>query len=243
MPTCQIKLMSQLKLLVWNVRGAKSGEFLNNMFEYIRIHKQSIVVLLETPISGDKADEVCHKLSFQGRFRVEAQGFTGGIWLLRDVVHVQLNLIKSHIQFVTMEVNRRGLQPCLFTTIYASPLRHLREQLWQEIEVFAGSNNVPWMLTGDFNEMKNLNKKDHGSDDMDRRWSRFNNVIENNGLIDTGFFGPKFTWSCGNTWITRKSVRFATLHSNVKPFRFQVSWIEHHSFEEFLQHHWNLICP
>ena len=135
MPTCRINLMSRLKLIVWKVRGAGSCEFLNNVFKYIRIHKPSIIVLLEPHISGGKADEVCHKFGFQGHFRVEAQGFAGSIWLLWDVADVQLNLIKSHTQFVTMEVNRRGLQLWLFTAIYASPFQHLREQLWQEIEV------------------------------------------------------------------------------------------------------------
>jgi len=202
MPTCWIKVMNQIKLLVWNVHGAGSGDFLNNMFEYIRIHKPSIIVLLKTHISGGKADEFCHKLGFQGCFRVEAQGFVGGIWLLWYVAEVQLKLIKSHTQYVTMEVHRRGLQPWIFTSIYASPSLYIRDQLWRQIEDFAGSNIAPWMLAGDFNETKSdfnetksLNERDHGSYDIARRCSRFNNVIENNGLIDMGFSGLIFTWS------------------------------------------------
>jgi len=73
---------------------------------------------------------------------VEAQGFMGGIWLLWDVAVVQLKLIKTHAQYVTMEVHRQGLHPWIFTAIYASPALPNREQLWREIEVFAESNNA-----------------------------------------------------------------------------------------------------
>jgi len=77
--------MRELSLFVWNARGAGSAAFLTSMFDYITQHKPSIVVLLETHISGTRADTVCRKLGFQGCFRVEAQGFSGGIWLLWDV--------------------------------------------------------------------------------------------------------------------------------------------------------------
>jgi len=106
-----------------------------------------------------------------------------------------------------MEVLQQGLPPWTFTAIYASPLCSMREQLRQEIEFFAESNTTPWLLAGDFNETINLSERDHGSDEMARRCFRFNNMIKNNGLIDLGFFGPRFTWSRGNSWLTRKSAR------------------------------------
>jgi len=182
--------MNRVTLLVWNVRGAGSSVFLNHMIEYIRLHKPSIIALLETHISGTRADEVCRKLGLQGCFRVEAQGFGGGIWILWDTATIQIQLIKSHPQFVTMEVHRSGIQPWVFTAVYASPTLHLRELLWREIEVLATFITAPWLLAGDFNETKSLSERDHGSDDMIRRCARFSNVIENNGLIDMEFSGP-----------------------------------------------------
>ena len=69
----------------------------------------------------------------------------------------------------------------------------MREQLWCELESFSGSINIPWMLAGDFNETKNMEERDHGGDDMSRRCLKFNNLIENNGLIDLGYSRPKFS--------------------------------------------------
>ena len=207
MPPSLINQMHQVNILVWNVCGAGSSAFLNNMSEFRRLHNPPIIALLETHINGTRADEVCRKLGFQGCFRVDTQGFVGGIWILWDVATVQLQLIKSHAQYVTMVVKGHGFQSWLFTAIYASPSVHLREHLWRELEGLANSVNTPWLLAGDFNETRSLTERDHGSDDMARRCAKFNNVIENNGLIDLGFSGPIYTWARGTTWSTRKSSR------------------------------------
>jgi len=72
----------------------------------------------------------------------------------------------AHSQFITMEVHRTGICPLCFTAVYASPVVQQREELWREIEDFAGQVDKPWMLAGDFNETKNLEERDHGGDEM-----------------------------------------------------------------------------
>ena len=42
---------------------------------------------------------------------------------------------------------------------------------------------------------------------MRRRCERFQQWIDNNGLIDLGFYGPKFTWARGGSRPTRKEAR------------------------------------
>ncbi|KAJ8443567.1 hypothetical protein Cgig2_020654 [Carnegiea gigantea] len=169
---------NSVKILVWNVWGAGSNKFLNSIKEHIRMHKPQIIALLETHVSGPAVDEVCRNIGYQGIFWVEACGHQGGIWLLWDKEKIDLILINSHTQFVTME------------------LSHL-----------AYRTNQPWMLAGDFNETKSLEERDHGGCEMDRRCQNFNNWIENNELIDLGFTGLRFTWSRGNSNYTRKNAR------------------------------------
>ena len=72
---------------------------------------------------------------------------------------------------------------------------------------FAYSTEAPWMLARDFNETQSLAERDHGGSDLSRRCTLFANRIENNGLIDFGFSGHRFTWVRGNTCETRKSAR------------------------------------
>jgi len=47
-------------------------------------------------------------------------------------------------------------------------------------------------------------ERDHNGDDMIQICLNFNNVIENNGLIDFSFLGLKFIEHGGSTWKTRK---------------------------------------
>jgi len=61
------------------VQGAGKISFLNTLKELIRKYDPLIVALVETRISGRQADVVCNKIGFEGQFRVEAQGFSGGL--------------------------------------------------------------------------------------------------------------------------------------------------------------------
>jgi len=56
--------LGHITIMVWNVRGAGNRDFLNILNEHIRMQKPHIIALLETHISGDKADEVCGKIGF-----------------------------------------------------------------------------------------------------------------------------------------------------------------------------------
>ena len=88
--------------------------------------------------------------------------------------------------------------------------------------------NVPWMLAGDFNETRSLEERDHGGKEMARRCAKFNNWIENNGLLDMGFSGPKFTWSGGKSWSTRKNARLdRPLCNTLWRARFQEGAVRH----------------
>lgn len=57
--------------------------------------KQYIFSLLEPRVSGTKADEVIDKLDFQYSHRVEAIGFSGGIWIgWKNTIN--LEVIRNH---------------------------------------------------------------------------------------------------------------------------------------------------
>ena len=78
------------RILVWNTQGAGSSAFLNTLKEHIRMQRPHILVLLETHISGAKADKVCNKIGLSGQYRVDARGQSGGIWVLwaDDLLHL-----------------------------------------------------------------------------------------------------------------------------------------------------------
>jgi len=94
------------------------------------------------------------------------------------------------------------------------------------------------LLAGDFNETKSLEERDHDGDDMLRRCLKFNNFIENNGLIDLGFSGPKFTWAHGTSEQTRKQARLDRAICNMEwRSKFQEATVRH------LAHSYSDHCP
>ncbi|CAN1242944.1 hypothetical protein LINPERPRIM_LOCUS5511 [Linum perenne] len=65
----------------WNCRGAGHLDFVPTLKNYIQKFKSLIVFILEPRISGSTAAKVIRQLDFDSRILVEAQGFSGGIWL------------------------------------------------------------------------------------------------------------------------------------------------------------------
>ena len=49
--------------------------------ELIRKYEPKVLALVETKVSGSIADHTCRRIGFRGMHRVEALGFSGGIWV------------------------------------------------------------------------------------------------------------------------------------------------------------------
>jgi len=176
------------------VQGAGSREFFNILREHLNIHRLSIVALFETRISGPRAQQVCERIGFRNFFRVDAQGFQGGIWVLWNSDEFDVDVLNTHEQFVTVEIKPHGHPSWNLTFVYASPHLQTRELLWPQLQHLATDYQKPWLLAGDFNETATLEERNHSNPEMLRRCKRFKQWIDNSGLIDLGYSGPKYTW-------------------------------------------------
>ncbi|KAI9081418.1 hypothetical protein K1719_036564 [Acacia pycnantha] len=126
-------------------------------------YKADIFVILEPRISGTKADSVIRKLGFHNSHRVEASGFSGGIWILWSS-KVDINILTNQVQFVHMNVSYASQNiNFLFTAVYRSPQKQFRKYLWQDLTSLAESISNPWVLAGDFNAILNSNERQGGS--------------------------------------------------------------------------------
>ncbi|KAJ8437791.1 hypothetical protein Cgig2_013710 [Carnegiea gigantea] len=186
---------------------ARSREFLYTLKEFIRKYSPKVLALVETKINGNTADTICNKLKSNGRFCVEANGFSGGIWVLWHKHEVQLNIVTSSEQYITMLVSHNSGETWLFSTIYANPYESQREELWTDMEDFSHTHTTPWLLAGDFNKTRNMEERRNYSEGLQRRCTKFDHWIENNGLMDLGYTGPPFTWNRGSNPATGKSAR------------------------------------
>jgi hypothetical protein len=83
----------------------------------------------------------------------------------------------------------------LLYSIYASPHFLERKVLWNNLSQVATLHNLPWFLVGDFNEVLSSEDKFGGLPVRLVRSQLFNNCLNDCGMIDLSFHGPRFTWS------------------------------------------------
>ena len=74
-------MIKDMNMLIWNCRGAAKRNFASFIKDLCRSYGFSLLVLLETRVGGLKADRISSKMGFDGMFRVDPDGFAGGIWV------------------------------------------------------------------------------------------------------------------------------------------------------------------
>ncbi|KAH9734521.1 putative ribonuclease H protein [Citrus sinensis] len=160
-------------------------------------YRLNLVALFEPRISGSKADGFIKKNAFQRSHRVEARGFSGGIWILWDD-SFEVEFIINHNQFIHFKIiDSKGCSSWV-TAVYASPIPMVRKILWSALDEVAKSVDGPWMIGGDFNAIRRVSEKKGGSARISGVCDLFNGWFHRNHLMELVFKGPKYTWSRGN---------------------------------------------
>lgn len=114
----------------WNCRGASAKSFPNLLRDIVSKYGIQVMALLETRISGDKADRVVKKLGFNNWLRVEATGFAGEIWLLWNEDDIRVDYILSDIQILHCKLFDKDKEEGAFVTfVYGEPNPQLRVAL------------------------------------------------------------------------------------------------------------------
>lgn len=110
-----------LKLFFWNCQGTGHPHFRNFVAEYRREFCLGVMWFFETRVSGIRVDGIIAKLGFANSFRIEARGFSGGIWIIWND-NFFVDILDLHPQVILMRVrNKQGLSKFLCSTMYASP--------------------------------------------------------------------------------------------------------------------------
>ncbi|KAI9084260.1 hypothetical protein K1719_033767 [Acacia pycnantha] len=92
-----------------------------------------------------------------------------------------------------------GRQGDVFTAIYANPCEQRRHRTWEVLHSLASDVAEPWLMAGDFNEIKTPLEQKGGGRINETRCRKFNEWIQNCNLIDVEANGPYFTWR-GPKW-------------------------------------------
>ncbi|XP_039015801.1 uncharacterized protein LOC120146253 [Hibiscus syriacus] len=138
------------------------------------------------------------RFDFSNSYRVEARGFSGGIWILwNDDIWVDILTISN--QFIYCVVSSAAyLTPLFVIVVYASPSISYRRLLWTNLERLNSGNGCPWLLGGDFNAILRPDERIGGAMNRVGTSNSFIDFVDGFGLSDLGFNGLSFTWSRGS---------------------------------------------
>ena len=162
-----------------------------------RSYDFSILILLETKVSGANASRVATKFGFQGMFREDPQGFVGGLWAFWDTDTWVMDILYHDTRVIHMQISTHTGSSCFFSACYGRPQRVIRERLWASLMSLKSSISGPWMIAGDFNAVL-LDEEVYGSNSTHRVCAAFNGCISFCELHDAGFQGPPYTWRRNN---------------------------------------------
>lgn len=71
-----------MTVLLWNIQGVGTNEFVPHLKTLLHIHNPDIVILLETKAGEDKARQDMKQLGFCGYKVAPLVGRKGGIWMI-----------------------------------------------------------------------------------------------------------------------------------------------------------------
>ncbi|XP_057444772.1 uncharacterized protein LOC130737018 [Lotus japonicus] len=158
-------------------------------------HHVSCIALFEPRVSATKLPMIMKTVGLDDCFVVEAEGFSGGIWIFWSKSWGSVEVLYSHRQLVHLRIKPNNGQPhFLVTFVYGSPNVSLRDFLWRELRQLASHITEPWVVMGDFNTYLHASDKVGGGPPNMLSMSKFRNCIEECSLSDLGFKGPPFTW-------------------------------------------------
>ncbi|XP_031120944.1 uncharacterized protein LOC116024184 [Ipomoea triloba] len=154
-------------------------------------------------------------MGFSDWVRVEAVGFSGGIWTFWNVSS-QVSVIVTHPQFIILKIRNDQRNPWFYAVVYGSPTHHLRRRLWAELTTVKHSLHGPLLIAGDFNSVITREDTDNYTTFSSQRSSDFAEWIHSEDLVDMGYNGPKFTWVKTFSSGVAKSARLDRAFCNVQ---------------------------
>lgn len=139
-----LMVLESTNFLVWNCRGAGNRGFPRHLKDLIDTHQPQILALLEPWASGIVADQVCSRIGWRRWYRVEANGFSWGIWIFWREERLEIKILHEHHQFVHLQITENRDAVWYATVVYASPNPTVRRQLWTDLRRIASKQ--PWCI-------------------------------------------------------------------------------------------------
>ncbi|XP_061345139.1 uncharacterized protein LOC133290994 [Gastrolobium bilobum] len=155
--------------------------------------------LMEARTNGSTCCKLMRKINFDKSIVEEATGFSGGIWIMWDSRRAKVEVISQATQYIHMRVEIENINRFLCTAIYASPHEVTRHEMWEEVKLISQTSNEPWIMAGDFNDIRCSDEKRGDSPTDIAKCLRFQYFLDSCQVEEVTGMGAKFTWQ-GPKW-------------------------------------------
>lgn len=187
-------------ILCRNIRGVASEEKARALRRSVMKFKPMLVTL-----QGTKQEQLSERLiNFMwGNHNrkwcdLPSREAAGGIVIIWD--SDKLEVLDSHSGIFTLSLLCKSIgvaENWVFTAVYGLVLQSEKERFWEELDDVGHAWTCPWILAGDFNAVI---KRSEGSTGRASRFERqkFQDFIDEHGLLEFNRAGPNFTFSNGH---------------------------------------------
>ena len=141
-----------MSCLIWNCRGLGNPGTVNELAELVWAKDPSVMFLAGTWADKARPKDVMRKIQFENMFVSPRTTRGGGLILFwRESVNVSVEgFDKNHIDAI---INKNKENKWRFTGFYGEPNTQKRIESWDLLRNLNQKFRVPWLCTGDFNEL------------------------------------------------------------------------------------------
>ncbi|XP_058764837.1 uncharacterized protein LOC131638301 [Vicia villosa] len=186
----------------------------------LNLLKPDIVILIETRVKSDKAKQIRDKLHVHECYVDNYQYHDNGrIWISWNDNAIDVKVVKSSDQYIHCGIyDANGTLLYWLTAIYGKNQLEQRKLLWKTIANIQPSNQDPWCLMGDFNNVLKARDRIGGRLITDSEYVDLWDMMTSAGLTEMDGCGDYYTWCNRHTNDTIYS-RIDRLIGNVEWFK------------------------
>ncbi|XP_019240505.1 PREDICTED: uncharacterized protein LOC109220492 [Nicotiana attenuata] len=215
----------------WNIRGLNKPYKQKELRLFLQKNKVDILGRLETRVKKNKANNIVNKVAKDWGYCCNyTKAINGRIWLLWKTILI-VKIVHIHEQFIHCSVEDPVTSSqIMLTVVYARNKVQERVILWHDLQLVEGQIQVPWLRSGDFNNVLT-------TDDRLGQPVTASEVQDFKQCIDNMQLAPLRTKGCFYTWCNKQNAN-DRVYSKIYWAFGNFSWTKNygHLEADFLEH-------
>ncbi|KAL2235624.1 UNVERIFIED_CONTAM: hypothetical protein Sindi_1294600 [Sesamum indicum] len=181
---------------IWNVRGLNKRDHQLAVKDIVAVFRLQFLGRLETRVRINNAAQIQSFLLPQWKWYVDYGSSGNRVLIAWNDSFIDVAVVECGTQFIHCLVTIRAIHESIAVTVaYGATKVVDRRELWNALENLAiQCADIPWLIGGDFNAVRDLSEVCGTSGDIRTAMEDFNAAIQNTGLLPLPMQGEWYTW-------------------------------------------------